>query len=199
MSYAGPTPTKFGRNAIALPFRAEWLHLYDGTTALKEVDYEPPIPVLDQEDLHKQGIDVADLVPGAANVDALGSCTCNAGTASLSERYAAKNGAAALPSIGISTTDPVKDEEYAIVLYHDVTDQTGDPAQEWPPSDVGSNGYYVATEFEKRGVIAGQKHVSGVTNLVSLLQGGTVIVGGPLVLFVDGARRAGVRGRRRLL
>ena len=61
--YDGPTPTKFGRYHIADPFRVERMHL-DDRTNLKVVDHEPPLPVLDQEDLIAQGIDTAKVIPG---------------------------------------------------------------------------------------------------------------------------------------
>ncbi|NUQ95305.1 MAG: hypothetical protein HOY79_01640 [Streptomyces sp.] len=176
--YAGTTPTKFGRYRVADPQRLDRMHHHRGKT-LRKVDHEPPIPVLDQEDLIEQGIDTSALVPGALRVDALGSCTCNAGTASLAERYAAVHGTDALPDIGLSTTDAVADEEYAIRLYHTVTDQTGDPAREWPPTDCGSNGLYVSAELEKQGLTSGHTTAHGILNLVSMLQGGTVIMGLP--------------------
>lgn len=176
--YAGTTPTKFGRHASVMPMRLDRMHLHRGE-GLREVDHEPPIPVLDQEDLVAQGIDTSALVPGAAKVDALGSCTCNAGAASLSERYASAHGGGSLTSIGLSTTDARTSEEWAIRLYHDVTGQTGDPATEWPPTDCGSSGTFVATELEKKGLTSGHKTASGVRNLVSLLQAGTVMAGGP--------------------
>lgn len=175
--FAGITPTKFGRFAAAEPMRLDRLHFHRGE-ALREVDHEPPIPVLDQEDLLAQGIDTSALVPGAQQVDALGSCTCNAGTVSLGERYAAVHGVAALSQIGLAG-DAVADEEFAIRLYHSVTDQTGDPAQEWPPTDCGSTGLYVCTELEKQGLIQGHKTASGIHNIVSLAQAGTLIMGGP--------------------
>lgn len=173
--YNGTTSTKFGRHTVAEPPRFDLLHLHRGEK-LREVDHEPPIPVLDQEDLFAQGIDTSTLIPGAAKVDALGSCTCNAGTASLAERLHAAG--TVLPE-GLSLTDAKACEEYAIRLYHDVTDQTGDPAQEWPPTDCGSTGLYVATELIKRGVISSYKTTHGATHLVSLLQAGTVIQGTP--------------------
>lgn len=178
MSFAGTTPTKFGRFAVSQAFRADRIHFHRGGP-LKTVDHESPIPVLDQEDLFKQSIDTSKLIPGAARVDALGSCTCNAGTASLGERYASVHGAAGLAKIGLSTTNAVADEEFAIRLYHAVTDQTGDPAQEWPPTDAGSTGLYVCQELQAQGHISGHKTVTDMTGLVSLLQGGTVIQGTP--------------------
>jgi len=176
--YPGTTASKFGRYSCAEPFRADRFYLHDGTP-LREVDHEPPIPVLDQEDLFQQGIDTSTLIPGAQRVDALGSCTCNAGTVSLAERYAAKHGSVDLAAIGLPTTDPVAAERFAIKLYYAVTSQTGDPAQEWPPTDCGSTGLYVCTELETQGLTQGHKSTSGVTNVVSLLQSGTVMMGSP--------------------
>src|SRR5215469_16330299 len=88
------------------------MHLHDGT-ALRTVDHEPPLPVFDQEDLIAQGIDTSKIVPGARRVDALGSCTCNAGTVSLAERIAAVHGVPVLHGLGLSATDPVVDEVFA--------------------------------------------------------------------------------------
>ena len=175
MSYRGITPTKFGRYGVAIPPRFDRLHLYRGEP-LREVDHEPPVPVLDQEDLLEQGIHTSSLAPGALDVDALGSCTCNAGAVSLAERR--KAAGLALPD-GLSTTDAAASESFAIRLYHAVTDQTGDPSTEWPPTDCGSTGLYVCAELEHQGLISGHRVPSDIHALVSLLQGGTVIVGGP--------------------
>lgn len=177
--YQGVTPSKFGRYSVAEPFRADRIHLHAESSPLREVDHEPPIPVLDQEDLWAQGIDTSQLIPGAQRVDALGSCTCQTGTAHLAERYATKYGTDAAVRLGLSATDAKANEEYAIRLYHAVTDQAGDPSQEWPPTDCGSTGLYVCTELESQGLATGHKSASGITNVVSLLQGGTVMMGGP--------------------
>jgi hypothetical protein len=142
---------------------------------LKEIEHNIPIPVLDQEDLIKQGIDVAALVPGAAaNIDALGSCTANATTASLSERYisAGEN----LPA-GLSPTDAKANEEFAITFYNVCTSQTGDPSQEFPPQDCGSTGLYCCTELEKQKLVTSYETGSTVTDAISMLQAGTVIQG----------------------
>ena len=178
MSYPGITATKFGRYAVAEPLRLDRLHLWRGET-LREVDHEPPLPVLDQEDLFSQEIDVSALVPGAQRVDALGSCTCQAGTVSLAERWHSEKGS--LPALlGRQLgADARTDECAAILLYHQVTDQTGDPATEWPPTDCGSTGLYVATELERLGLTKGHRSAHDTTALVSLLQTGTVIQGTP--------------------
>lgn len=183
--YAGPTSTKFGQVAIAEPLRFDLLEFHDDTP-LKEVEHDIPIPVLDQEDLDKQGIDVTKLVPGAAAADALGSCTCNTGTAHIAERWAAVGKditglklTGGTGAIAMSGTDGTADEEFAILLYHLVTDQTGVPSQEWPPTDCGSNGLYVCQELIAQGFAASYKSAPNVTADLALLQLGTVMQGGP--------------------
>jgi hypothetical protein len=183
-------PTLFGRYAVAEPPRFDLMHFHDGSE-LREVDHEPPVPCLDQEDLHAQGISVSELVPGAQDADALGSCTANATTVSLAERWKAASGT--LPP-GI-TGDAVNDEEWAIRFYHACTGQTGDPSQEWPPTDCGSTGLYCCQELIRQKLIGSYKTASTPQNLVSLLQAGTVIQGTPFFnswmepdasAFVDG-------------
>lgn len=184
--YQGPTRTKFGQFSVAEPMRFDLLELHDGSP-LKEIEHDIPIPVLDQEDLQAQGIQVSAIVTGAQNVDALGSCTCNTGTAHLAERWvAAGKDLAAVKLTGgeagpmsLSADDAKADEEFAIVLYHVVTDQTGDPSQEWPPTDCGSNGLYVCQELITQGLAASYKSAPNVTGALALLQAGTVMQGGP--------------------
>jgi hypothetical protein len=175
---------------VAEPPRLDLVHFHRGEP-LREVDHEPPVPTLDQEDLLAQGIDTSALISGAQKVDALGSCTANATTVSLAERWKAVLGK--LP-VGI-TGDAVNDEEFAIRFYHACTDQTGDPAQEWPPTDCGSTGLYCCTELQKQGLVTSYKTASGAQDIVSLLQAGTVIQGTPFFnawmepdanAFVDG-------------
>jgi len=183
--YAGTTSTKFGQFAVAEPLRFDLLAFHDDTP-LKEVEHDIPIPVLDQEDLHQQGIDVTKLVLGAADTDALGSCTCNTGTAHIAERWAAAGkdlGGLKLTggtgAITMSATNGTADEEFAILLYHLVTDQTGVPSQEWPPTDCGSNGLYVCQELIAQGFAVSYKSASNVTADIALLQSGSVMQGGP--------------------
>lgn len=184
MAYAGLTPTKFGRVQSVPPLQLHRLHV-PGPAPLREVQHQVPIPVLDQEDLGAQDISVPALVPGARPADALGSCTCNAGAAHAAERWeAAGKGpvsglmmTAGMGPAALSATDPVACEKFAILLYHAVTSQTGNPASEWPPSDCGSSGFYVCTELERLGFAASYKTASGVLGALSLLQSGTVMLG----------------------
>ena len=175
--YQGTTSTKFGRYAVAEPLRFDLFHHHDPATELKAVDHEPPVPVLDQEDLIAQGIDTSVLIPGAQKIDALGSCTCNAGTVHLAERGGSQ---ASFTVNGITLNqDAVNNEKFAISLYHRVTDQTGDPSQEWPPTDCGSTGLYVMTGLQALGMTSSYKTAANVTDALSLLQAGTVIIGTP--------------------
>lgn len=179
--YAGITPTKFGRYAVPETSQLERLFFHDDSE-LTTCDFEPPIPVLDQEDLTKQGIDTSKLITGAQQVDALGSCTCNAGTASLSQHLESAGellSVANLNGVELSATDAINNERFAILLYHQVTDQTGDPSQEWPPTDCGSTGQYVCTELQALDLISSFKVATNVTNALALLQTGTVIIGSP--------------------
>jgi hypothetical protein len=183
--YQGPTRTKFGQVSVAEPLRFDLLEIHDGSQ-LSQVTYDIPIPVLDQEDLEQQGIDTSKLVAGAQNVDALGSCTCNTGTAHIAERWTAAGKDIAdlqlsslVGPISVSGTDATSDEEFAILLYHLVTDQTGDTAQEWPPSDCGSSGLYVCQELIGLGFATSYKSAASVTGALSMLQTGTVMQGGP--------------------
>lgn len=185
--YEGTTITKFGQVSVAEPLRFDMLTIHDGAK-LSEVDHTIPIPVLDQEDLHAQDIDVSKLVPGAQNVDALGSCTCNSGTAHIAERWVAagKNLASLKLNTGngngqmsLSGADAAADEKFAIVLYHLVTDQTGNPSEEWPPTDCGSNGLYVCQELISQGLASSYKSAANITGALVLLQDGTVMMGGP--------------------
>jgi hypothetical protein len=149
---------------------------------LRPVDWEPKVGVLDQEDLLAQGIRVSQFIPGAKDVDALGSCTANATTGKLSSilsppefvRFTGSTSAAPYD-------DVVAAEKGAIRFYHTCTDQTGKPAEEWPPTDCGSTGAYVVQELVRQGLASGAKIAVGATNIVSLLQQGSLIVGQPFL------------------
>ena len=168
-------PTLFGQYGTAeTSSTLKRLHWHTGGT-LREVDHEPAVPVLDQEDLLEQGIRTSALIPGAPDVDALGSCVFN----SAVEHVSTVLPAAKLAGLSIGQ-DTVTDEELAIRWYHTTTDLTGDPAQEWPPTDCGSSGQFVCQELENQGVISGSK-VAALTpeSILSLMQGNSLIVGGP--------------------
>jgi hypothetical protein len=173
--FPGITDTKFGRYAVAEPMRFDVVHMHRGGP-IKTVDHESPIPVLDQEDLLNQGIDTSTIVPGAKRVDALGSCTANATAVSLGQLLASAG--RPLPA-GLSASDAVSSEKWAIGFYHACTDQTGDPSQEWPPTDCGSTGLYCCHELIKQKLARTYKTTHGAHNIASLLQHGTVIVGMP--------------------
>jgi hypothetical protein len=179
----------YGRVAVPEPLSAmRALHVHDGVAPLKMVDWEPPVGVLDQEDLDEQGIDTSKLVPGAPKVKALGSCTANtfieAASRLLSpERFAARVGSLSRCPVTPQTvySDTVTAEKAAIVFYHLETSQTGLRSQEWPPTDCGSSGVYMVEQAKKLGVCSGAKIAHGGTNIVSLMQTGPIMAGSPFL------------------
>lgn len=169
--------TSYGQFQVAEPLSAlARLHTQDGSE-LHEVDHEPKMAVLDQQDLDKQSIDTSVIVPGARKVTALGSCTANGTTVALSNVLAQ---AEFLKLIGgTSYSDTRAGEIYAIRFYHACSSQTGDPSQEWPPTDCGSSGPYIVQEAKSQGLISGDRIAHGADDLVSLLQTDGVLQGGP--------------------
>lgn len=160
------------------------LHVHDGITPLTTVDHEPKVGVLDQEDLIAQGIRVSTFIPGAKDVDALGSCTANATVSALSN-VLSRDAFAAWVAFPVHTTDvhPYDDvvsaEKAAIRFYHASTDQTGQRSEEWPPTDCGSSGPYIVSECVKQKLASGAKIASGAQNIVSLMQSGGLLTGSP--------------------
>ncbi|RPE39732.1 hypothetical protein EDD90_2749 [Streptomyces sp. Ag109_O5-1] len=169
-----PTDVRLGRHHRLDARSLNYLHHHDKKTVLQPVRHEIPIPILDQQDLDVQGIDTSLLVPGALRVKALGSCTANAGTAALAFIL----GAAGLAKVGLSATDPVACERFAICLYHEETVADELPG-EWPPDDQGSSGLGIARALKDRGLIDSYVHATNADALASLLQTGPVLLGVP--------------------
>jgi hypothetical protein len=171
--------SRYGQYHVAeAPSALLSIHIHDGS-ALKVVDHEPKMGVLEQENFARQGIDTSVVVPGAPKVDALGNCVLNAGTVALSNVL---DKAAFFKATGCGNYgDTVNGEKFAIRSYNGCTDQTGTPAQEWPPTDCGSSGPYLVQYFQSLKLISGQRIAHGAQNLVSLLQGDGVAQGGPFL------------------
>lgn len=181
------TPTSLGRfQAPEPPSALMRLHFHDGVTALREVDHEPRIAVLDQEDLDKQGIDVSTFIPGAPkNVKALGSCTGNTLIEAFSNILSTEAFAAFVCKLGAVQADfteyqdTVAAERAAIGAYHAVTDLTGQSASEWPPTDSGSSGPYLYQWALAQGLIGSEQIAHGADSIVSLMQADGVLIGSP--------------------
>lgn len=176
----------YGRVQVAEPpSNLKSLHIHDGVTPLKVVSHVPPIEVLDQSDLIEQGIFTDKLIPGAARVDSLGSCTANTFIEAASRHLTLEAFIDLIEKLtGIRQTpvnvytDTVVLEKAAIVFYHMCTDQTGDSGSEWPPTDCGSSGPFIVELAIKLGVCTGQ-HICAASQLVSLLQNGVAMMGSP--------------------
>jgi hypothetical protein len=173
LTHRYPHHTKLGRNQVLDARSLKWLHEHGGA-ALKPAEHAPRIPVLDQEDLFAQGIRVSSVVAGAADVDALGSCTGNAGTAAASLLLSTEQATAA----GLDYSSATAAEEWAIGLYAQATgldDATGT----FPPDDAGSSGLGIAKALKRRGLVRSYSHATTATAVASQLQKGAVLFGTP--------------------
>jgi hypothetical protein len=134
------------------------------------IDHPLGIDILDQSNLLAQGIHTSKLVKGAADVDELGSCTCNAGTYSLSTS----------PTIRerVKAAGKTLDESFAITMYGEVTRADEVPGN-WPPDDTGSSGYGVCKVFKRHGWIGSYQWATTAEGLAALLQRGSVMIGMP--------------------
>lgn len=158
-----------------------------GTERITTAHHEPRVSVLDQSNLIEQGIDTSVLVPGAPKVDSLGSCTANslvehASTILDPVAFAAfvralLPGEPYMPSDIYTETSML--EEAAIAFYVLETHQTGDPGSEWPPTDCGSSGPYIASEAMRRGIVRSQAIAHNIEDVCSLLQRNGVLWGTP--------------------
>ncbi|HEX5347862.1 MAG TPA: hypothetical protein VFW64_12310 [Pseudonocardiaceae bacterium] len=167
----------YGRYQVAEPLSALLrTHVHDGRP-LREVDWEPKVGVLDQSDLLAQSIRCSEFIPGATDPDALGSCTANGTTSALSNLLDEQD---FLNLVGAPTyADVVAAEKWAISFYHQCSDQTGDPSQEWPPTDCGSSGPYIVSELKALNLAAGDRIAHGADSIVSLMQDGGLLIGSP--------------------
>lgn len=182
MPPAPTTPHAYGRVAVAEPPSTLLsLHLHTGRV-LRSVDHEPKIAVLDQENLIEQGIRCSTFIPGChTDPDALGSCVYNTLTEALSNTLDSASFRAATRAR--SYKDTAAAERFAIRCYHAGTDQTGDPATEWPPTDCGSSGLYAAQYATRQGWAAGATVAAhDAESIVSLVQTGGAMVGSPFFM-----------------
>jgi|SRR5579875_3659675 len=181
MPHPASTAHAYGRYAVAEPpSRLARLHFHKGEQ-LREVDHEPKVAVLDQQDLLAQGIRCSTFVPGCrTNPDALGSCTANATTSALSNVVDQQT---FFDLIGAkSYRNPKAAEKWAIGFYAECTHQTGDPATEWPPTDCGSSGPYIIDECERLGLAGGDRIAAHTPeDIVSLVQDDGALVGQPFL------------------
>ncbi|MGW2739135.1 hypothetical protein ACWC4D_33660 [Streptomyces sp. NPDC001288] len=139
---------RLGRHLVLDPRTLAYRRPYSGE-ALKPVDWEPPVPVLNQQDLLAQGIRTSQLFEGVEDVDALGSCTGNSGTELISVLHDAKT----LKAAGLDVTDAVAAEKWAIGLYSDASHRDEWLEDSWPTVDCGSSGLGIAKALRSRGLV----------------------------------------------
>ena len=175
----------YGRVQVAEPpHTLACLHVHDGVSPLKEVDHEPRVAVLDQSDLLAQGIRCSTFIQGAQDVDALGSCVYNTAVEAASNVLGSRQFAQFVTGKMVMDPDGIYQnaaacEKLAITWYHQGTDQTGDPASEWPPTDCGSSGVYSVQLLQRLGAASGATVASAGPDLISLMQADGVMMGSP--------------------
>lgn len=167
-----PHHTRLGRHQVLDPRSLAYVHT-GADAPLATADHESPCPVLDQEDLKAQGIDVRTIFPGKRLrfADALGSCVGNATVAHLAERLG-------MSRLGLAD-DPVAAEVLAIKRYSRATQCDDDLADTYPRVDSGSSGLGSARACRVDGLISTYRHAVDAIGLLSLLQHGSVIMGMP--------------------
>jgi hypothetical protein len=135
--------------------------------ALRTTRWHRHIPILDQSDLHAQGIHVE------GDPDALGSCTGNTGVDLLgTDPFFNTVGS----QLALQLRDSRNAEHYAIDLYAQASKLDGVDG-DWPPVDGGSTGLAIAKALVARGLFDTYLHPFGLTPLLTALQSQPVMVG----------------------
>ena len=163
-----------GRHQVLDPRSLAYRRPYAGEP-IRATAWEPRIPVLDQQRLLAQGIRTSQLFEGVDDVDALGSCTGNAGTALLSILLTK----AEAEQAGLDLSDAKAAEEWAIRLYADATTADEWMDYTWPTQDCGSSGLGVAKALHRRRLIDQYGHATTAEELCRDLQTGPVLMGLP--------------------
>ncbi|MER5277821.1 hypothetical protein ABT025_18960 [Streptomyces sp. NPDC002809] len=167
-------PTHLGRHLVLDPRSLAYRRPYDGQP-LRATNWEPRIPVLNQQQLVAQGIYTSRDYGLDDDVDALSSCTGNAGTALLSILLSKEQAGAA----GLNTDHAAAAEHFAIGLYADATSRDEWRDATWPTQDVGSSGLGIAKVLRDRGLVDQYGHATTAKELCTLLQTGPVLMGMP--------------------
>lgn len=163
------------------------LHQPFPSTQLRVADHEPPVAVLDQEDLLKQGIDVSTFIPGAVKgTTELGSCTAQTSLEYLSGKLILPSFISLVNKLGVQNVmesastvynNPIAVERAAIGFYHACTSLTGQRSEEWPPVDCGSTGQWCFEYMQKLGLTKQDQVAMGAEAICSMLQHGAAMWG----------------------
>ncbi|MFD5899046.1 hypothetical protein [Streptomyces sp. NPDC060366] len=166
------TPEHLGRHLVLDPRSLAYRRPYSGEP-LRATEWEPRIPVLDQQNLRSQGIYTSQAYGLVDDLDALSSCTGNAGAALLSVLLTKDQATAA----GLDTDNAAAAEHFAIGLYADASQRDQWRQEAWPTDDVGSSGLGVAKALHARGLVDQYGHATTALELCALLQSGPVLLG----------------------
>jgi hypothetical protein len=156
--------TKLGRLVDHDPRSVNYPVAGKPVSSLRTVRWKRRIPILDQEDLRSQGIEVD------GDADALGSCTGNAATGWVGTDNAKRAGITTYSGMPV-------DEVFAIEVYSDATRLDGISGNSWPREDQGSSGLGATKALKKRHLVGSYKHCFSAQAIATALQDGPVLLG----------------------
>lgn len=137
-------------------------------SALKSVKWERRIPILDQSDLHAQGIHVQG---DPSDPDALGSCVGNTMADWVGTDNSVRQGLTQLAD------GQAVDELFGIQCYEAATELDGMPGNTYPTTDGGSSGLGGVKALQKAGLCSRYLHAFSVQAIATALQYGPVAMG----------------------
>jgi hypothetical protein len=162
-------PYRLGRNVNHDPRSSAYPHARRAMPIVTRDRWPRGIPILDQSNLHSQGIHVE------GDPDSLGSCVANTGVAAV----ACANVLVTDPRGQITWLDKldVLDQRLAIAWYRWIT--TRDPFHgSWPPDDTGSDGTTMAESLRQWGIVEEYRHAfGGLYDVLDALMTGGVMMG----------------------
>ena len=158
---------KLGRHVHHDPRSLAFAHGVLPRSAVKSVDWQRRIPILDQG---QTGSCTGNATTGLLGTDSLGRTAATTVTISAA-------GAAASKGVFAAGTYAL-DEAFALKVYRLNTILDGLPG-EYPTEDTGSTGIACGKSLKALGLATGYKHAFNVDALKSALQSGPVLLGLP--------------------
>ncbi|MFI0169067.1 C1 family peptidase [Streptomyces sp. NPDC017095] len=141
--------------------------------SLNTVEWTPKVPVLQQDELKKRGIDTAELLGAQEAADGLGACAPYGCTTALSIVLDDDR----LAEAGMDTTDPSGGEKFALRWYAAATLMDDLLEKQYPNDDCGTTGIACCKAGHKEGWYDSYHPITSPLALVTALQSGPVVMG----------------------
>jgi hypothetical protein len=129
---------------------------------IRPTDWPSPLPILDQSDLHAQGIHVE------GDPDALGSCTGNQLARAVAALWPRDYASLTLDGVAMGADAP-EAERLAIRVYHEATLVDSEPGR-WPFDDTGSSALATHKVAVRAGWAGGYDWGRTLRGIAALLQ-----------------------------